>query len=613
MAPRQPKAKPAKSTVENGAQSVKPATPSTNGVEPEQVKPLPEVLAELSPECRRLLNLLKGLEELEDELKQGLRAPQPPRPPVALPADQQPLKLSPQTANLVVQELSRAVRGHEERVRVFVASQVLGLPTLLIGSHGTGKTRLVKAFAKMLCYKQSPVKAFMMLLKSSHKPVDVFYSYDLPALMCGEEKIVPKAIDADLVFLDEVFANELVLSALKDFLEERVYDRYRAKWLFFVAGTNPPNDFYQNVLVQRNMADLDRFDVVIPMTPPKSVVLSEVLDVFDEAKTRENEYTPRLKVDVSEISKTREEILTTVRLSQGAKAYLLLMSLAFSACYYHDEVGGGKSRADRFSVLERLPCERCTYKKFALCRYALSPMRFARSATLLAKALAWMDGHGKADVSHVRVAVKYTLPLRLVATREEVKLSAPTLESFVEQAVRDFEAYCFEAVQSLKTMLKNVLALGSPIYASKTEEPVLKSVFEDLSQVAESVKRSILAAIPTIDDASVLEALSRAGSADVAQEAGRRLEEVRGVKAVTLTDVVEVKRLLKELFVQGYVDARTFSEKVKEVDQSGSFSFRGEGLVVEPLGEGGGVRVRGKKEVVEKVVKKPTERNGEAS
>jgi len=77
--------------------------------------------------------------------------------------------------------------------------------------------------------KIRPIKSFMMLLKERHTPFDVFYTYDLPSLMQGEEKIVPKSIDAEAVYFDEIFANQLILSALKDFLEERVYDRFKVK------------------------------------------------------------------------------------------------------------------------------------------------------------------------------------------------------------------------------------------------------------------------------------------------------------------------------------------------------------------------------------------------
>jgi len=82
--------------------------------------------------------------------------------------------------------------------------------------------------------------------------------------MRGEEKIVPKAIDAEAVFLDEPFTNQLITSALKDFLEERIYDKFECNWLFFTAASNPPNLYYQTVMQLTNLADLDRFDVVIP-------------------------------------------------------------------------------------------------------------------------------------------------------------------------------------------------------------------------------------------------------------------------------------------------------------------------------------------------------------
>jgi len=79
----------------------------------------------------------------------------------------------------------------------------------------------------------------MILLKERHTPFDVFYTYDLPSLMKGIEKIVPKSIGAEAVYFDEIFANQLILSTLRDFLEERIYDRFKAKWMFFTGSTKP--------------------------------------------------------------------------------------------------------------------------------------------------------------------------------------------------------------------------------------------------------------------------------------------------------------------------------------------------------------------------------------
>jgi MoxR-like ATPase len=507
--------------------------------------------------------------------------------------------ISREVAKGIVAELSKVLRGHEEKVEVFTAAQILGLPTLLLGSHGTGKTRLVKTFAKMLYKDGAPIKVFIMLLKSSHKPLDVFYSYDIPALMRGEEKVIPKAIDADLVFLDEVFANEIILSALKDFLEERVYDRYTAKWLFFVGATNPGNDFYQNVLIQRNMADLDRFDVIIPMTPPASTVVPEVLDIFDEARSRENDYEPELKVDVSEIPKVREEILTAVKMSKGAKAYLWLMSMAFSTCYYHDEVTGNKSRADRFNVLDRLPCERCTFKKFTMCNYALSPMRFARSTTFLSKALAWIEGCDGVSVKHVRTAVKYALPLRLVATREEVKLSAPTIESFIEQAVRSFENYALYAVMYCKEMLKYVLELDN-MPPLRMDDPLMRVLYEDFSYEVGRMRSALQNVIERLTDEEALEALSTLQNVEIASRARKRLEEIRGV--LVIVQPKELKMLLNILVKKDFITEDELADLAWKLNTEHGFELDRKGLVVEKIAPRG-VRVKGEKAVVEEIKK----------
>ena len=40
-------------------------------------------------------------------------------------------------------------------------------------------------------------------------------------------------------------------------------DRFRARWLFFTAATNPRNQFYETLLDLRNYADIDRLGVAI--------------------------------------------------------------------------------------------------------------------------------------------------------------------------------------------------------------------------------------------------------------------------------------------------------------------------------------------------------------
>ena len=132
-------------------------------------------------------------------------------------------------------------KGLDEEIEVYIVFQIAGLPTLLIGGHSTGKATLAKAFYNSLLHKlyNKKIKTFMILLKERHTPFDVFYTYDLPSLMKGIEKIVPKSIGAEAVYFDEIFANQLILSTLRDFLEERIYDRFKAKWMFFTGSTKP--------------------------------------------------------------------------------------------------------------------------------------------------------------------------------------------------------------------------------------------------------------------------------------------------------------------------------------------------------------------------------------
>lgn len=124
--------------------------------------------------------------------------------------------------------------------------------------------------------------------------------------MRGEEKIVPLAVDAEAVFLDEIFANLQVLGALKDFLEERIVDRFRARWLFFTAATNPRNAFYETLLDLRNYADIDRFGVAIVVGNRNGVKLGGI--IHELSRKSGNAPGDGISVDISNIEEVRREI-----------------------------------------------------------------------------------------------------------------------------------------------------------------------------------------------------------------------------------------------------------------------------------------------------------------
>ncbi|NPA70949.1 MAG: AAA domain-containing protein [Crenarchaeota archaeon] len=333
---------------------------------------------------------------------------------------------------------------HEERIRVYVAAQLAGLPTLLAGSHGSGKTTLVKAFYSCIRIRDGddyrPVKTFMMLLKERHTPTDVFYRYHIPSLLQGREVVIAKAIAAEAVFLDEVFANELILAALKDFLEEKIYDRFECKWMFFTAATNPPNQFYQNILMLRNLADLDRFDIVIEWTHRTGIYLTELVE--NTARSKERRTLPDLpEIHVDDIERLRREILST-RVGEDFLKRLWLLATCLSTCVYspvHER--DTYTIVDKFSIYSRLPCETCKYQHYWACKYALAPTRFIRSCIALGKALAWLDDREVVDSRYFMTAARYSLPLRLVPTRQDVEQRYPTLTSLVNNVLSEFMQY----------------------------------------------------------------------------------------------------------------------------------------------------------------------------
>ena len=469
----------------------------------------------------------------------------------------------------VIRGLQGFFKGLDEEIEVYVASQIAGLPTLLIGGHGTGKTTLVKAFYNTLVVREKegyrPLKVFAMLLKERHTPMDVFYSYDLPALMQGREKIVPKAIDAEAVFLDEVFANQLVLSALKDFLEERVYDRYRARWLFFTGGTNPPNQYYQTVLQLTNLADLDRFDVTIPVESRLGVDLFEIAEAFAEADDRRPEPSIKAKLDVSSIREVRKQIFS-IPVENKAKSMVTLFAHVYNACIFEDE---DKERhfVDKFSVLSEIPCPRCTFRGHLCSKFAIAPTRLIRSTLSLAKALAWL--YGKKTVTHdlALKALKYTLPLRLVVIDEAYKTKLASLKEASGTAVKEFTKWFTDHEQLFKGFKKCVSLLKQGKYSDATKrlsdlaymynnDPIALSLIHSFEQGLGRACDEIESALKATNDVNLLRRVADTDN-DFKEIAEKRLKEALGLTVVVL-EGDDAKKVLNTLFKRGFIGVKEF-------------------------------------------------------
>jgi len=78
----------------------------------------------------------------------------------------------------LINEIKCFLKGLGEEIEVYIAAQLLGLPTLLLGPYGTGKTTLAKTFYNSLVIKDGsdyrPLRKFFLLIKERHTPFDVF-------------------------------------------------------------------------------------------------------------------------------------------------------------------------------------------------------------------------------------------------------------------------------------------------------------------------------------------------------------------------------------------------------------------------------------------------------
>jgi MoxR-like ATPase len=129
-----------------------------------------------------------------------------------------------QQVRLLTRSLQREFVAREEAIELLILTAVAGEPLLLVGVSGTGKTALVKAFARRLGLTQSEM--FDYLITRFTEPAELLGPIDIHALKEGRyiRRIDGKLPTAKVAFIDEIFkANSAILNTLLSILNERVY------------------------------------------------------------------------------------------------------------------------------------------------------------------------------------------------------------------------------------------------------------------------------------------------------------------------------------------------------------------------------------------------------
>ena len=294
----------------------------------------------------------------------------------------------------------------------------------------------------------------------------------------------------------------------------------------------------------------------------------------------------------------------SLKVSKEALSWLTLFAHALSACAYED-AERQKRILDKFSVLEALPCSTCPFRQHKLCsKYALQPNRFMRSSILLAKALTWLRGNSEAKLEHVRKAVKYTLPLRLVLINETLKHRIPTLKALVQQCIRDFDEWCREGGRYFMEALELVFRALKKLDFMKANEalegcyndPVLWALSCSIRDRIQRLREELLELAPKLSEEE-LEVLTEARDEEISELARRRLEELQGIITVAYGLGSEnLKKVLKRLFMAGVLseqDLVTILEgKTRKIEKR----WNGKRLVIE--NRGSEVWIRGPKELL---------------
>jgi MoxR-like ATPase len=164
----------------------------------------------------------------------------------------------------VTDRLKRQFVGRPEVIDLIVLAVVAGEHLFLLGSPGTAKSALIRAFA-------STVRGghFEYLLTRFSEPNEVFGPIDLVQLREGTVATITAGMlpEAEFVLLDELFnANSAILNNLLTVLNERLYRRGREVirlplLSLFCASNHLPEDealgaLFDRFLLRRKVEDL---------------------------------------------------------------------------------------------------------------------------------------------------------------------------------------------------------------------------------------------------------------------------------------------------------------------------------------------------------------------
>jgi len=322
-----------------------------------------------------------------------------------------------------IREIKKTLYGMDEVIKIFCLSKAVDLTIMLIGEHAVAKSALARVW--------SITTGLDYRIVTSSEVDESMIAYIDPAVF-REKNIVQmrrgELMERDHIIIDEFFLwNNKYRAKLHQLLEERTYAGLDVLTKTYTFLTNPLTEWYAGQVEEKNLATLDRIDVVVPVFQADSVASEKMVHKFATCGRKERPL--KQIITWKEYEEIRKEIMG-IEVPSKIVVWLTLFTNCLSLCKHY------KSKFDVSAAKLQKTCAECNEKQHLCSKVALSKPRFLRATVLLAKALAWYAGKRQVGFEEINEAIPFTLPHRLVWIGEE-KTIFESLES-VKDLVQQF-------------------------------------------------------------------------------------------------------------------------------------------------------------------------------
>jgi len=274
---------------------------------------------------------------------------------------------------------------------------------LLVGDPGTGKTTLLRMLSKAFFGDSFAKVSF----SQSVTPFDVFFFLNLGKLSKGVEEITPRPIlQARFRLFNELGrCPPAVQNELLELLEER-QKSWRGQVFEAPEGIN---FFDMNPMdatsVELSDALLDRMDLSI--TVP-ALNMKQEFELLYETSSFSADLVENTKkvLTPKQMQKIWEQV-DAIEIPASEMFFLTLLRALISKCRHHD-------RSVVTADFVQQKCQQCTYSGELCSQLRHVPaFRISRSATKIAKALAYLRGSAQVSYDDILKAFALALPHRI--------------------------------------------------------------------------------------------------------------------------------------------------------------------------------------------------------